>query len=236
MKRFLPIVTLIVLLLSACAPQAAATELPPEIEDQPTPIHEDLTVAQQVAIEELARNLGLSEDRIEIISTEAVEWPDSCLGISMEGTACAEVITPGYRVILEVNGNQVEYRTNETGTVILPATPALTWQRVGGIAGFCDSITVYLSGEVTATNCNTERVAEGRLADLLSEQEIATLNEWISTYGEVEIDASDPEGVSDRMTVQLNLFGTGSQQLTSTDMEETLLLFVQELNRELLTP
>ena len=240
MKRLLTGIALIILMLSACSPQAPATELPPEIEDPPleelpTEVSEDLTPAQQAAISELVRNLGLDTDQIEILSTEAVEWPDACLGISVDDTACAEVITPGYRVTLEVNGNQVEYRTNEEGTVILPATPALTWERVGGIAGFCDNLTIYLSGEIRASNCNTAQATENRLADLLSEEEIAMLNEWISAYGQVEIDASDPKGVSDRMTVHLKLFGTGNEQLTSTEVEQALLQFAQDLNSKLLT-
>lgn len=235
MNKVLIVVVLIILMLAACSPQAAATELPPVIEDSATQISEDLTPAQQAAISELARNLGLSEDQIRIVSTEAVEWPDSCLGISEDDTACAEVITPGYSVILDVNGNQVEYRTNEDGTVLIPATPALTWERVGGIAGFCDNITVYLSGEMRASNCNTAKATENRLSDVLSTEEIAMLNEWISTYGEVEIDASDPKGVSDRMTVNLKLFGTGSEQISSTEVEQALLQFAQTLNNKLMT-
>jgi hypothetical protein len=235
MKRVIQSMALIILVLAACSPQSQATEIPPVIEDPATQISEDLTPAQQAAISELAQNLGLKEDQIKIVSTEAVEWPDSCLGISDDDTACAEVITPGYRVILDVNGNRVEYRTNEEGTVILPATPALTWERVGGIAGFCDNITIYLSGEIRAINCNTAQVTENRLSDILSQEEISMLNEWISTYGVVEIDASDPKGVSDRMTVNLKLFGTGNEQLTSTEVEQAILQFAQTLNNKLMT-
>ena len=226
---------LIILVLAACSPQAQATEVPPVIEEPATEISEELTPAQQAAISEIAQNLGLNEDQIKIVSTEAVEWPDSCLGISEDDTACAEVITPGYRVLLEVMGNQVEYRTDADGTVILPATPALTWERVGGIAGFCDSIKVYLSGEIRASNCKTAQAAENRLSEVLSAEEIAMLNGWISTYGEIEIDASDPKGVSDRMTVNLKLFGTGNEQLISTEVEQALLQFAQTLNNKLMT-
>ena len=226
---------LIILVLAACSPQAQATEVPPVIEEPATEISEELTPAQQTAISEIAQNLGLNEDQIKIVSTEAVEWPDSCLGISEDDTACAEVITPGYRVLLEVMGNQVEYRTDADGTVILPATPALTWERVGGIAGFCDSIKVYLSGEIKASNCNTAQATENRLSEVLTAEEIALLNEWISTYGEIEIDASDPKGVSDRMTVILKLFGTGNEQLISTEVEQALLQFAQTLNNKLMT-
>jgi len=37
----------------------------------------------------------------------------------------------------------VEYRTNQDGMQIRPATVLMTWKREGGIAGFCDYITVF---------------------------------------------------------------------------------------------
>lgn len=219
-----------ILLLAACSPEAQPTDLPPAIEEQATQISEDLTPAQGAALSTVAQNLGMAADQVRVVSTEAVEWPDSCLGITREDVACAQVITPGYRIILEAAGRQVEYHTNEDGTTILPATEALTWSRVGGIAGFCDNLTIYLSGEIHASNCNTFQAAENRMSDLLTPEEMATLDEWISQFGVVEIDASDPKGVSDRMEIKLRLVGTGTKQLTSPEMQQALLQFVQSLN------
>ncbi len=233
MKRVLVSITLIILIMSACSPQAQPTDLPPVIEEQATQISADLTPAQRAAVSALSQNLGLAPDQINLISTEAVDWPDSCLGIAMDNIDCAQAITSGFRVILEADGRQVEYRTNEDGTVILPATVALTWKREGGIAGFCDNLTVYLSGEVQGTNCNSAEAVENRLTDLLSAEEIATMNEWISKYGVVEIDASDPKGVADGMTVNLKLLGTGTEQITSPAIQQVLLQFVQQLNQKL---
>ena len=107
---------------------------------------------------------------------------------------CTQVITPGYRVILEANGREVEYHTDEAGTVIRPATILLTWKREGGIAGFCDTLVVYLSGEVHGSSCKSGQYVEKRLRDLLSENEIVQWEEWLTDYGMIEIDASDPEG------------------------------------------
>ena len=234
MKKVLISITLMIFMLSACAPQAQATDLPSDIDDQATQISTDLTPAQRAAIAALSQNLGLTPDKIKLISTEAVDWPDSCLGISMEGISCAQAITSGFQVILEANGKQLEYRTNQDGTLIRPATVALTWKREGGIAGFCDNLTIYLSGEVQGNTCNNAEIVEKRLTDLLSAEEIATLNGWVSKYGVVEIDASDPEGVSDRMSVNLKLFGTGSEQITSPAVQQILLQFVQDLNQKLM--
>lgn len=238
MKKVLVGISIIVIaVLAACAPRAAATQEPVIVEQptqQPTHIKTDLTPAQRVAISKLAQNLGITPDKVKLISTEAVKWPDSCLGVSTPGIMCSQVVTPGFRVKLGVNGKQVEYHTNQDASVIVPATVALTWSRSGGIAGFCDNMTIYLSGEVQATSCKRADVVEKRLTDLVSSQEIATMNEWISKYGKVNIDVSDPKGAADAMTVKLQLFGTGTEQLTSQATQQILMQFVQNLNQKLL--
>jgi hypothetical protein len=72
----------------------------------------------------LAQKLNIPVDEITIVSVEAVEWPDGCLGVRTPGIMCIQVITPGYRVILEANGELYEYHTNETGSqVILAGAP-----------------------------------------------------------------------------------------------------------------
>jgi hypothetical protein len=234
MKRALLSITLIILLLSACSPQAAATEEPGGAVEQPTQINTDLTPAQRIAISTLAQNLGITPDQINLVSTEAVEWADACLGVQTEGVSCAQVVTPGFKVILDVKGKQVEFHTNQDATVIRPATVALTWTRTGGVAGFCDKLTIFLSGEVQGTNCKNSQMVEKRLSDLLTAEEIATLNEWVSQFGHVSIDASDPQGVADAMSVKVELFGTGSEQMNSQQLQQAILQFVQNLNQKLM--
>lgn len=235
MKKLLLGISFMIMVLAACAPKVAATE-EPVIVEQPTHISTDLTPAQRLAISKVAENLGVTPDKVKLISTEAVEWPDSCLGVSTPDIMCSQVVTPGFRVKLEVNGKQVEYHTNQDASVIVPATVAVTWSRSGGVAGFCDNMTIYLSGEVRATSCKKGDVVEKRLTDLVSSQEIATMNDWITKYGSVNIDMSDPKGVADAMTVKLQLFGTGTQQLTSQPTQQLLLQFVQNLNQKLMSP
>src|SRR5215216_4368220 len=120
MKRLLVSLILMMIAISACAPQAAATEEPGNIEEHPTPTHinVDLTPAQRIAIAKLADNLDLTPDKLKLVSTEAVDWPDSCLGVSTEGIMCSQVVTPGFRVVLEADGKQVEYHTNQDASVI----------------------------------------------------------------------------------------------------------------------
>src|SRR6266511_3419424 len=144
-------ITLMILLISACAPQAQATSGPSVIEGQATHISTDLTPAQRIAVSTLAQNLGITPDKIKLVSTEAVDWPDSCLGVSTEGIACSHVVTSGFRVILVTNGKQVEYHTKQEASVIVPATVDVIRKRRGRTGVFCDTMTIYLSGEVQAT-------------------------------------------------------------------------------------
>jgi hypothetical protein len=67
--------------------------------------------ATAAAIADLAERLR-NEDQITVKSIEFVEWPDSCLGITKRDIACAEIITPGFRVLLEANGQTYEYHTD----------------------------------------------------------------------------------------------------------------------------
>jgi hypothetical protein len=233
-KKILITIVLLTLIITACSPEPPATE-GPITEEQPTPspVQGDLTPAQEAAIAALSESLGVAVDEINLISTEAMEWPDGCLGVEEEGLACTQVIMPGFRVILEANGRQVEYRTNEDGTQIRPATIAMTWEREGGIAGFCDSVTVYLSGEVHANSCKQGQYVEEGLIDVLSEEEMAKLDDWLSTYGNVAIEASDPQGVADRMVVTLTFMGSGSQQTLTEPTEQELLSFAQDLYQQL---
>jgi hypothetical protein len=234
MKKVWTSILLLIWVCTACVPQTP-TDQPSIIIEMPTStnIPADLTPAQRAAIASLSGNLGLPADKITMVSTEAVDWPDECLGIVNAGLVCAQVITPGFRVVLEANDRLVEYRTNEDGTQLRPATVVLTWKREGGIAGFCDYMTVYLSGEVHGGSCKQGQYAEERLIDVLSQEEIAKLDKWLKNYGNISIDVSNPKGVSDRMVVILTLVGTGSQQTLSTSNEQELLNFAQEIHQRL---
>ena len=77
---------------------------------------------------------------------------------------------------------------------------------------------------------------EERLIDILSEDEMAKLDEWLTKYGNVNIDASDPKGVSDRMVVILTFMGTGSEQTLAAPDKQEMLNFAQELYQRSFLP
>lgn len=57
-------------------------------------------IAAGRAIEALAEWLGVSQTALSVLAVEAVAWSDACLGIQIPGRLCAQVITPGWRVLL----------------------------------------------------------------------------------------------------------------------------------------
>jgi hypothetical protein len=81
----------------------------------PTP---DSDRMAELAREALASQLNLPAAHITIVSTEPVEWRDGSLGCPKPGVMYLQVITPGYRVILEANGQRYEYHTDTRRQVV----------------------------------------------------------------------------------------------------------------------
>ncbi|MCD6291080.1 MAG: hypothetical protein J7M34_11300 [Anaerolineae bacterium] len=77
---------------------------------------ESRLVAQAVA--DLAERLHVAEDEITVRSVEAVEWSDTSLGCPQPGMMYAQVITPGYRIVLEAGGQRYEYHTDRSRVLL----------------------------------------------------------------------------------------------------------------------
>jgi hypothetical protein len=73
----------------------------------------------RLAKEDLAQRLGVAVDQIQLVSVEAVDWSDTSLGCPQPGMMYAQVITPGYRVILGAGGERYEYHTDTGRFVVL---------------------------------------------------------------------------------------------------------------------
>lgn len=83
-----------------------------------------LPPAVKAARQSLIQQQRVLPEVVRVIRSEPVQWRDGCLGVERPGMMCTQVITPGYRVILEADGKQYEYHTNESGsTVISAGTP-----------------------------------------------------------------------------------------------------------------
>ena len=72
---------------------------------------------RDLALTDLAAKLGVTPAEITVKAVEPIEWPDASLGCPQSGMMYAQVITPGYRIVLEVNGKSYEYHTGGGGIV-----------------------------------------------------------------------------------------------------------------------
>jgi hypothetical protein len=308
-----------------------------------TPVIDEDAAAQQIGLvvrQLLMQQLQLNFDQVEVISVEAVEWRDSCLGAGMAHESCALVTTPGYRVVLNAAGEEYVYHTDQTGSQVrlakapepeigelvlewqqndgfcqmarigtegvafgacggvlmqgylvsdqrrqqlqeavatyapfeadtaaghvvfqgqgtVEAAPseqrrlaewarlvqieaaggrsgasyglAFAWHREGGIAGFCDDLAVYATGEVYASSCAGEQ-AQDLGSRQLTAEELDQVYVWIDSLQPFEIDETDP-AVADAMTIRLVFSGIGQNEPTETE-RQAILDFAAELYAE----
>lgn len=75
------------------------------------------------AVSELARDQHLSPAEVKVVEWKRVEWRDTSLGCPEPGMMYAQVITPGYLVLLQADGRTFEYHTDTTGNVVTCADP-----------------------------------------------------------------------------------------------------------------
>jgi hypothetical protein len=105
--------TALILVLTACSPGNVPVTGGEGTLESPPP------QAVLAAVNQLSQTLGVSVESVEILDFQEVEWPDACLGVPQEDEACALVITPGFRIMLEADGRQFELHSNQDGTVIV---------------------------------------------------------------------------------------------------------------------
>ena len=74
--------------------------------------------AVDLAKAKLAARLGVDVAMVSVVKVEAVDWPDTSLGVPEPGKFYAQVITPGYKIILSAGGTQYEYHTGKSGSTI----------------------------------------------------------------------------------------------------------------------
>jgi len=118
------------LLAAACSPVTQAPATSPAAEPSPTAETAagtdgaaegaaETTAGASVPADiaaALAAELGVPAADMTVVSAEAVEWNDACLGVTGPDEMCAQVITPGYRVVVETGGQQYTYHTDSSGS------------------------------------------------------------------------------------------------------------------------
>ncbi|MGB9738773.1 hypothetical protein [Chloroflexus sp.] len=108
---------------SSSIPTIKETSIPP-LKESPMPIQPappfnaqplqppySPTIEQQIAAakQDLAQRLGIDAATIEVVSVEAVTWPDGSLGCPRPGMAYTQVLIDGLLVQLRANGQMYPY-------------------------------------------------------------------------------------------------------------------------------
>jgi len=92
---------------------------------------------------------------------------------------------------------------------------AFSWHREGGIAGFCDDMGVYLTGEAIVTSCKSGQGQElGRLR--LDSQQLEDLYARVDSLAPFEMEQADP-ATADAMTTHLVFNGQGTAEAGATE-------------------
>ncbi len=107
-----------------------------DVTDAPPPSDSDLPISgdagdtdegEALAIEAAFAALealdGPPVSDLDVIEVRAVDWPNACLGVDTPGIACAQVITPGYVVLLDNGVLAFEFHTDTNGNAILANNP-----------------------------------------------------------------------------------------------------------------
>lgn len=65
-----------------------------------------------IAKKDLAWRLNIPVEEILLVKQEKVDWSDKSLGFPEEGMMYAQVITPGFRIILKAGDKSYEYHSD----------------------------------------------------------------------------------------------------------------------------
>ena len=88
-------------------PGASATTTPEIFMSLPADQH-----TFEVVRATLAGELGVDPSSVTLIDVTAVDWSDTCLGLAGQGEACAQVVTPGFRVRVQLGGTVYKFHTD----------------------------------------------------------------------------------------------------------------------------
>jgi hypothetical protein len=88
-------------------PELTAT---PDARDFPDPV---LRVRERAA-----EDAGVPLDEVAIFEYAEEVWPSTALGCPQPGTYYAQVMTPGYRVVIHVGAEAATYHTDMQSTIV----------------------------------------------------------------------------------------------------------------------
>jgi hypothetical protein len=75
--------------------------------------------AIDAALRDAATHLGVAAADLHVDQVEARQWPDAALGCPKPGVLYAQILTPGFLVVVSGGGKTLEYHADSRGRVVL---------------------------------------------------------------------------------------------------------------------
>jgi len=153
----------------------------------------------------LALQFGTRPNEVQLVNWEYVDWPDGCLGIPMR-ELCTQAVVPGYRIIVRIEGQEYEYRSDLAGSSFLLAggpahgveKPALIWEG----DDVCESLLLAEDGQAAVGPCDAPLTPVQMVEETPRIQEWAELLSRFATF-----QAGTPSG-------RITFHGNGQDQAT----------------------
>jgi hypothetical protein len=126
LPRSIPSLVVVTLILAACAAESGESPDPsrpvrtePPLETIPPsdePIIGEVPAEIMAAlVADASDRTGLDAEAIEVVQAEAVTWNDGSLGCPEPGMFYTQALVDGYHVILEADGEKLDYRVSAAG-------------------------------------------------------------------------------------------------------------------------
>jgi hypothetical protein len=115
MPKWNVVLVLAGLIVAACGTsrtEVPATAINPDLQNVLPP---DVALNVQ---NQISQTLGVAVEQIQITKVEPKDWPNGCLGLPQGDEVCTEVVTPGWLLTFNINGQEHKYRVDKTGTLI----------------------------------------------------------------------------------------------------------------------
>ena len=103
--------------------EVETTQTPaPEVETTETPstptnsnVNQLPAAVKSAVLSDATKRIAKSVATLRITQVQQQNWPNSCLGLAEAGTLCAQVIVPGWKVVVSDGKNELVYRTDDKG-------------------------------------------------------------------------------------------------------------------------
>ncbi len=150
---------------------------------------------------------------IQTYQSFSLSLPQGTLNFSGKGSAQASAIEQ--RSIAA----WAQIVADETRSGSFSATDGLViaWRRTGGLAGFCDELSVYATGFASVSNCKNGQ-SNGVGQAWLTAEQLTRLYQWLDSLSKFQYSTSS-QATADQLTLQLTFTGSGPSTAAQGDMQ-----------------